>query len=412
MTRPRDFSQPRKKYGSQSNHGQTISSIGRGAHGKMAVTFWKRPRPGRRWCHTSLWSSWIQSLLCTVLLLSTFCAPTHALSPRGLRARGQYGKFAGSVAPREEQLSPADMGFFRPGDIVYDRRALPDHALSPRQQDDSSETPGPSRIVVQTTAQMKIILRSTATASAVRTISAPSKVTNSPSLAKSSQSSVIITDPAGTDESLPTPLDSGLGNNYTEPNCPVFVRSMLNNDTFSSCMPLSILLQNSMSFFSATKTMAGITRTLNASCGVVEPMCSSVMSTYAAELIKDSNCGNDYNRQNPLIVSVYNGLIAYEPLYRAGCEQDGHGNYCFANAITNTSSPTDPYIYYMPLGIPLPGGSLPTCSACLKKTMGFFYQAAQNKNQIQLSANYVPAAQMITIDCGPGFVNDTLPGGK
>ncbi|KAL9037132.1 MAG: hypothetical protein Q9214_005833 [Letrouitia sp. 1 TL-2023] len=304
------------------------------------------------------------------------------------------------------------MGFFRPGEIVYDRRFLSDHALFPRQQDDSSGTPEPSRIVVQTTAQKKIIFRSTATASPVRTISSPSKVTDSPLSATSSQSSVIMTDPAGTDESLPVPLDSGLGNNYTEPNCPVFIRSMLDNDTFASCLPLSILLQNSMSFFSATKTMAGITRTLNASCGVVEPMCSSVMSTYASELIKDSNCGNDYNRQNPLILSVYNGLTAYEPLYRAGCEQDGRGSYCFANAITNTSSPTDPYIYYMPLGIPLPGGSRPTCSTCLKKTMGFFYQAAKSKKDGQLSSNYVSAAQMITIDCGPGFVNDTMPGGR
>lgn len=247
MTRPRDFSQPRKKHGSQLSHGQTTSSIGRGAHGKMAVTFWKRPRPGRRRCHTSLWSSWIQSLLCTIFLLSTFCAPAHALahslSPRGPRTGGQYGKFAGSVAPREEQLPAADMGFFRPGEIVYDRRFLSDRTLFPRQQDDSSGTPEPSRIVVQTTAQKKIIFRSTATASPVRTISSPSKVTDSPLSAASSQSSVIMTDPAGTDESLPVPLDSGLGNNYTEPNCPVFVRSMLDNDTFASCMPLSILLQ-------------------------------------------------------------------------------------------------------------------------------------------------------------------------
>lgn len=42
---------------------------------------------------------------------------------------------------------------------------------------------------------------------------------------------------------LPKPFDGGLGTNYTQQSCPKFLRSMLSNDTFSACLPLSLLLQ-------------------------------------------------------------------------------------------------------------------------------------------------------------------------
>ena len=80
----------------------------------------------------------------------------------------------------------------------------------------------------------------------------------------------------------------------------------------------------------------------------------------------------------------------------------------FADAITNTSSPTDSYIYYLPLGIALPGGARPTCSQCLNKTMAIFANAASNASQ-PISANYISAAQEIDLGCGPNFVNATIP---
>lgn len=42
---------------------------------------------------------------------------------------------------------------------------------------------------------------------------------------------------------LPRPFDGGFGTNYTQQSCPTFLRSMLNNETFSACLPLSLLLQ-------------------------------------------------------------------------------------------------------------------------------------------------------------------------
>ncbi|KAL8744364.1 MAG: hypothetical protein Q9190_003378 [Brigantiaea leucoxantha] len=361
--------------------------------------------------------------------MSILATPAHARTPRELRRRVHYGKFAGSAKVVEKPLPKPELGFFKPGDIVYDRQFPPNEGLRRRQMDDSSTASRTSPpILVQTTGDKEFKFHSTATAMPASITSGSSNSADSAASA-AGPAPTLVTD-SGVSEDLPTPLDSGLGNNYTQPNCPVFVQSMLDNSTFSSCMPLSLLLQvsrsnpnhftcgaetefflqqNSMSFFSATKTMAGITDALDASCHVVAPICSSVMTSYASQLREDGNCGDDYDRQNPLIVSVYNGLTSYEPLYEAGCEKDSKGNYCFADAITNTSSPTDPYIYYLPVGIALPGGSRPTCNSCLKRTMSVFYNAAKSKSHTPLSSNYVAAAQMITLGCGPGFVNDTLP---
>lgn len=131
------------------------------------------------------------------------------------------------------------------------------------------------------------------------------------------------------------------------------------------------------------------------------------MSSLAQQLRLDSNCGADYKLQNPMVRQAYAGLVAYAPLYQASCLKDSGNKYCFANAITNTKSPADSYVYYLPLGMPLPGGSQLTCSECLKTTMGYFNAVAGNKSQ-PVSTDYTQAAQMINMGCGPGFVNQTV----
>ena len=144
------------------------------------------------------------------------------------------------------------------------------------------------------------------------------------------------------------------------------------------------------------------------SCDVVFPACSTLMASFAAELTQNENCGQDYRRENPLIQQAYNGLIAYDALYHAGCQKDDRGRYCYANAITNASNPSDSYVYFLPLGIPLPGPSKPSCSSCLQQTMTFFQDDAGNKSR-PISTNYVDAARMIDLTCGPTFVNQTVP---
>ena len=155
------------------------------------------------------------------------------------------------------------------------------------------------------------------------------------------------------------------------------------------------------------------------------------MASLAAQIKADSTCGPDYRAQNPLVLQAYNGLLAYPLLYKAGCLQDNSsspssssssnssgsgsdgssgnsGGYCFASAITNALSPSDSYIYYLPLGVSLPGGARPSCNQCLKDTMAVFQQGARDANQ-PVSATYVDAAQQIDLGCGPAFVNVTVP---
>ena len=143
------------------------------------------------------------------------------------------------------------------------------------------------------------------------------------------------------------------------------------------------------------------------------------MSSYAVTLRSSTACQDDYNSENPEVRQAYAGLLAYDVSYNASClknspvsgdpdKQQNNKNYCFANAVTNTSSPTDSYIYYLPLGTPLPSGSLPTCDFCLTTTMAVFANEAANKSQ-PLSLDYVQSATMVNQMCGPAFVNATIP---
>jgi hypothetical protein len=86
------------------------------------------------------------------------------------------------------------------------------------------------------------------------------------------------------------------------------------------------------------------------------------MDTYAKELVSSSACKSDLDNDTPLVIQALNGLVAYPVAYSASCLRDTEGSYCFANAVTNTSSPTDSYPYYLPIGQPLPAGSRPTCN--------------------------------------------------
>lgn len=70
-----------------------------------------------------------------------------------------------------------------------------------------------------------------------RDLSASSTATLSGSDPSTSSSPPVLDSP------LPTPFDSGFGTNYTQQSCPTFLRSVARNETFTSCLPFSILLQ-------------------------------------------------------------------------------------------------------------------------------------------------------------------------
>jgi hypothetical protein len=119
-------------------------------------------------------------------------------------------------------------------------------------------------------------------------------------------------------------------------------------------------------------------------------------------------CATDLAEGNPAILQAHLGLDAYNTLYTASCLRNPSTSaYCYAEAVTNTSSPTDPYIYYLPLNVSLPGGGAPTCNTCLVDTMAVFEQATSNRGSA-IAHDYSAAAQQIDLHCGPSFVNTTL----
>jgi hypothetical protein len=87
------------------------------------------------------------------------------------------------------------------------------------------------------------------------------------------------------------------------------------------------------------------------------------MDGYARELITASACKADLDSNTPLVIQALNGLVAYPVAYTASCLRDSEGSYCFANAVSNTSSTTDSYPYYLPIGQELPAGSRPSCNS-------------------------------------------------
>lgn len=230
---------------------------------------------------------------------------------------------------------------------------------------------------------------------------------SSPTASSQAAATSLNTDPsaASSATAIPQPFDSALGNNFTT-SCQSFFQRFLSNATFNACHPFSLLLQTSSGFFDASKSFVRITTTLDATCNVDFNTCLAVMNEFGRTIKNGSNCAADYATDNPLVLQAYNGLLAYQPLYQAGCLRDSRGNYCFANAITNTTAVTDSYPYYLPLGVSLPGSSRPTCDTCLQDTMAIFSSFAGNTTQ-PISQTYGDAAQQIDIGCGPTFVNGT-----
>ncbi|KAF7948900.1 hypothetical protein EAE96_008082 [Botrytis aclada] len=254
-------------------------------------------------------------------------------------------------------------------------------------------------------------ITSTATITPPRSSSAPTATDSSSSsstLAESQTSSGLVSAATGTTTNLPTPFDSGFTSNITS-TCSNFMMDFLANETFKACLPFSLLLQNSNSFFQASKSLVRITQTLDASCSANAQSCSTLMSSIASNITSTTACSVDLLAANPLVTQARLGLLAYSTLYTASCLKDpSNGAYCYAQAVTNSSSPTDSYIYYLPLNTSLPGGSQPTCNQCLKNTMAVFESAGAVRTSA-IAGTYAQAAGMVNVQCGPGFVNATLP---
>lgn len=357
-----------------------------------------RPRPGRRRHLLAVPTP----LLLFLILITTVLTPTVARDVR---------------VPYQEYDSSQFRRLARRGEIAIDRRAPPPRPTIQQRQENAdpfgsiaaplatptSESEG-SATASSSATDSAISIQSTFIVTPTNTISATATSTGN---ATSSVETASAT--AGPPSALPSPFDTSLGSNFTSQGCPNFFNAFLKNATFQDCHPTSLLLQNSNSFFRTSRSSALLSQALDASCNASLAQCSPLMASLASQLIQDSNCGQDYRNQNPLVTQAHAGLVSYEPLYRATCLRNGAtGNYCFADAITNTSSPSDSYPYYTALGTVLPAAARPTCDECLQETMDIFAGYAANRDQ-PVSKTYISSAQQINIGCGPEYVNATVP---
>lgn len=150
-------------------------------------------------------------------------------------------------------------------------------------------------------------------------------------------------------------------------------------------------------------------RLLDESCSADVGSCKTLMSGYVRTLKSQGGCGADFQAQNPNVMEAYQGFLAYESVYNATCLKSNETNgYCFTDAITNASSPTSSYIYYLPLGIPLPSGTMPACNECLETTMDNYAPGAGN-GTLPLSTVYGSAVQQMNTACGPKFITASVP---
>ncbi|KAF6831528.1 C6 transcription factor [Colletotrichum plurivorum] len=223
-----------------------------------------------------------------------------------------------------------------------------------------------------------------------------------------------VTVPAATVEApspLPSPFDTSLAFNFTSndgASCPRFINELLTNSNFKKCYPISMLLQGSRSFFEAEKKLLSIVRVLDATCGADVDFCTTYLNGVAGNLTLDANCGSDFDNGNPIVMQAYLGLKSYEMLYSATCLTDPDTSmYCFANAVTNLTTPSNVYFYYLPLNMTLPGSANPTCGSCLKRTMEI-YQTFTANRKLAIASTYEDAATQVNTICGPEFVTESL----
>ncbi|PFH61684.1 hypothetical protein XA68_16567 [Ophiocordyceps unilateralis] len=213
---------------------------------------------------------------------------------------------------------------------------------------------------------------------------------------------------------LPEPFDNGSPSLFqgagSDDRCPTFMSKLLSDGTFKNCHALSMLLQTSTALFEAEKQTVSIVRILDASCAVDVSACADYLAQAAERLRDRAHCRAELDEGQPRVVQAWRGLRAYRTLYAASCLQDrGSGVYCFATSVSNLTDPSDSYLYFMPLGVALPGASTPSCTRCTRDIMDIYHDAAANRGDL-VADKYADAAQRINVVCGPAFANATLPG--
>ncbi|RSM10498.1 hypothetical protein CDV31_007176 [Fusarium ambrosium] len=217
---------------------------------------------------------------------------------------------------------------------------------------------------------------------------------------------------ASTNSPLPQAFDGNLAAELTttsDSNCPSFLNGILADPSFEACYPLSMMLQTSRGFFDAQKQLLSIVRVLDQTCAANVTYCTEFFDAAAQNLTSADNCKKEWDAGNSIVKQFLYGMKTYEMMYKATCLQTPDDDmYCYANAVTNTSTASNAYFYYLPYNLTLPGSTNPSCSWCIQETMNIFHAAAEDRSQ-PIALTYETAARQVNTLCGMDFVNGTLP---
>ncbi|KAJ5934103.1 hypothetical protein N7466_003650 [Penicillium verhagenii] len=209
-----------------------------------------------------------------------------------------------------------------------------------------------------------------------------------------------------TSAAMPEPFDTS-SNNFANASCVSFFDSFLANSTVTKCHAVSLLFENSNGFFHDLSSATTTARVLDTACSEPVIECQSIMNSLATKMLDGSNCGPDYEAGNSVVTDTYQQLMAYEPVYRATCLINTlTDDYCFVDAVTNTTAANDYNVYFIPIGNTLTKGTL-TCNECLKATMDIYAEWAKVDGQ-SLDSTYLPSAKIVNEYCGSGFADTNI----
>lgn len=247
-----------------------------------------------------------------------------------------------------------------------------------------------------------------ATASSISPSTSPAPTSTTSSLLPAA-SQVLPTVPSS--PILPTPFpqafNSIITQNFSSSSCLNFFNNMTGSTSFRQCRPFSFLYSTSSVFINAQTNLTLMNTLIWGTCNT--PMsndeCQANMASFASSL--QTSCSIELGNQNLLVANSLIALQAFQVMYQSACLTDPVTNaYCYVSAVQN-SNPSDLYFYSLPLGIPLPKTTTPSCSSCSKTMMGLYSTALEVPSQAKLltplKSAYIVSAEIAAQFCGASF---------
>ena len=190
---------------------------------------------------------------------------SHGINPRPVQRRSSLPRATGAplltalallllcltllVPARAQQIlaPPENRAALQMRDILVDPQVAPQldarNRLFARQDDPIGNLGGGSASAAPRSSSASAAAPSSSAPLAATTLATTPRFTPAATTAvpSSTGTGLVVASDTPTAQ-VPQPFDTSLGNNFTNPTCPQFIQSFLKDPTFTSCLPLSLLL--------------------------------------------------------------------------------------------------------------------------------------------------------------------------